>query len=110
MITETPIVVLESGDVLFFRSLSCAERYLEPMDIRNDEHIAYDSEGRLLRLIPCKHIVKIELAEEESTHANELKDALVSFFVEVDYATEDWLSKASLRELVLRGLSDFETK
>jgi hypothetical protein len=55
-------------------------------------------------------LVKIELAEKESTHANELKDALVSFFLEVDYATEDWLSKASLRELVLRGLSDFETK
>jgi hypothetical protein len=45
MIMETPIVVLESGDVLFFRSLSCAKRYLEPIDIRNDEYIAYDSEG-----------------------------------------------------------------
>jgi hypothetical protein len=107
---EVPIVVLESGDVLFFRSLSRAEQYLEPIDVRNDEYIAYDSEGRLLRLIPHDHTVRVELAEEESTHANELKDALVNFFAEIDYATEDWLSKASLRELVLRGLSDFDTK
>jgi hypothetical protein len=106
---KLPIIVVESGDILFFRSLSIAEHYLEPIDVRNNEYITYDSEGRLLRLVPCEYTVKIELAEEEPTHAEKLREALLAFFTKVGFAT-DLLLQASLEELILEGLSNYETK
>jgi hypothetical protein len=106
---KLPIIVVESGDILFFTSLIIAERYLEPIDVRNNEYTAYDSEGRLLCLIPCENTVKIELAEEKPTHADKLKEALLDFFTEVGFAT-DLLSQASLEELIREGLSNYETK
>jgi hypothetical protein len=109
ILMKAPIIVVESGDILFFRSLSIAEHYLEPIDVRNNEYIAYDSVGRLLRLVPCEHIVRIELAEENPTHADKLKEALLAFFTEVGFAT-DLLLQASLEELILDGLSNYETK
>jgi hypothetical protein len=109
ILMKLPIVVVEPGDILFFRSLSIAERYLEPIDIRNNEYVAYDSEGRLLLLVLCEHTVKIELEEEEPTHADKLKEAVLAFFTEVGFAT-DLLSQASLEELILEGISNYETK
>jgi hypothetical protein len=109
ILMKVPIIVVESGDILFFRSLSIAERYLEPIDVRNNEYIAYDSEGRSLRLIPCEHRVKIELAEEKSTDADKLKEALLAYFTRVGFAP-DLLLRASLEELILEGLSNYETK
>lgn len=106
---KLPIIVVESGDILFFRSLSIAERYLEPVDVRNNEYVAYDSEGRLLRLVLSEHTVKIELEEEEPTNADKLKEALLAFFTEVGFAT-DLLLQASLEELILEGISNYETK
>jgi hypothetical protein len=109
ILMKVPIIAVESGDILFFRSLSIAERYLEPIDVRNNEYIAYDSEGRLLCLTPCEYTVKIELAEENPTHADKLKEALLDFFTNVGFETE-LLSQASLKELILEGLSNYETK
>jgi hypothetical protein len=45
-----PIIVDEYGDLAFFRSAADAERYLEPIDVKNEEYTAYDSVGRRLTL------------------------------------------------------------
>jgi hypothetical protein len=45
-----PIIVEEYGNLMFFKSAADAERYLEPIDVRNGEYVAYDSVGRRLTL------------------------------------------------------------
>jgi hypothetical protein len=45
-----PIVVDENGDVSFYPSVEAAARALEPIDVKNNEYIAYDSEGFILQL------------------------------------------------------------
>lgn len=45
-----PIIIDEHGDLEFFRSAADAERYLEPIDVENEEYAAYDSVGRRLTL------------------------------------------------------------
>ncbi len=45
-----PIVAGEPGDLCFFRSAEDAGRYFEPWFARNEEYLAYDSEGRQLHL------------------------------------------------------------
>jgi hypothetical protein len=45
-----PIIIDEHGDLAFFRSAAYAERYLEPIDVENEEYTAYDAIGRRLTL------------------------------------------------------------
>jgi hypothetical protein len=45
-----PIIVEEYGNLMFFRSAAYAERYLEPIDVKNEEYKAYDGIGRRLTL------------------------------------------------------------
>ena len=43
-----PIVIDENGDVTLYQSVEAAARSLEPIDIKNNEYVAYDSEGFVL--------------------------------------------------------------
>ncbi len=45
-----PIVIDENGDVSLYRSVEAAARALEPIDVKNSEYVAYDSEGFVLTL------------------------------------------------------------
>jgi len=45
---KAPILIDESGDITIFDSIEDAERYMEPIDVRNGEYIARDAEGVLL--------------------------------------------------------------
>ena len=38
-----PIVIDEHGDISIFPSVEAAARYMEPIDVRNNEYVAYDS-------------------------------------------------------------------
>ena len=49
---KPPIIIDEHGDVEVYNSVEEAAMNLEAIDVENNEYIAYDSEGRLLRLIP----------------------------------------------------------
>lgn len=88
---KPPIIIDENGALTFFKSLTDAERYLEPIDVRNQEYIAYDSEGRRLELRveeeevgagllgfgkTRRERVRIAQAEEVPAHAEELKKTL----------------------------------
>ncbi|NIT56941.1 MAG: hypothetical protein GWN00_12110, partial [Aliifodinibius sp.] len=79
------------------------------------EYIAYDSEGRLLELRVQKtqtgfgpERVVLSCPEAEPTHSAELKQLLMSFFICVG-VDKAWVSKASLEELVARGIRDYKT-
>lgn len=43
-------MVSERGELLFFRSVADAEAYLEPVDVEQEEYVAYDSQGARLSL------------------------------------------------------------
>jgi hypothetical protein len=89
----TPVIVDERGDVLFFESVERAEGKLEAIDVRNEEYVAYDSEGRLLKLAIERSetstffglgtnvldYVVVEGAEDRPNHAPQLPAVLVRF-------------------------------
>lgn len=125
---EPPIIVDNHGDILFFASVEKAEKYLEPIDVENDEYVAYDSVGHLLNLTiqerkwretnflrffkPNEYTVErviIELAEAEPTHEDQLRERLIYFFALVG-EDKDWLLRATLKELVRRGIERHKTE
>jgi hypothetical protein len=97
---KPPIIINEHGSVFLFQSVEDAEMYLEAVDVENNEYVAYDSEGRLLRLVPKPpHEVIIRSAEQEPGHSDELHATLFKFLL-YEGAPADRLRQASLRELV----------
>jgi hypothetical protein len=101
---KTPIFINEMGDISVFDSVEDAERYLEPIDVANNEYVGYDSEGRLLQLtVTDANRVSIRSSEPIPKHAVELRESLIWFLSYVG-VSERWLSSAPLRELVERML------
>ena len=55
---KLPIIIDEHGDISVFMSIAEASDYIEPIDVRNNEYLAYDSEGRCLELSIESEIIK----------------------------------------------------
>jgi hypothetical protein len=113
MTISPPIVVIDGSDISIYKSVSEAERHLEGPDVKDGRYLAYDSEGRLLKLdaIGVKRTslfvgismvdigyVKIT-AESETLHVEPLKDLLIKFLTRFSI-DGDWLHRASLNELL----------
>ncbi len=102
---QTPIIVDQNGDVMFFGSVEEAEAYIEPIDVKNNEYVAFDSEGRLLRLIATIPRVTIEQAELNPAHAEMLRQTLIQFYENLGIP-ENQLRADSLQQLITRGLEN----
>jgi hypothetical protein len=74
-----PIVIDEHGDISIFPSVELAARYMEPIDVRNNEYVAYDSAGVLLRLVPTEPIVSISGYLSDVQQSGQLERVLRSF-------------------------------
>ena len=63
-----PIIIYEHGDILLFTEVNRACDYLEPVDVKNNEYVAYDADGNLLELkvalVKRKNIVGITVEQE----------------------------------------------
>lgn len=104
---KTPLFIDNNGDILVFESVQDAENWIEPIDVRNGEYEAFDAEGCLLRLTLekepgfwkfARETVKISSAENEPSHADELRKRLLRFLkVANDRPIDD---NASLSQLV----------
>jgi hypothetical protein len=103
-----PIIVDEQGTATVFESIEDAERYLEPIDVKNGEYVAYDSEGRLLRLVPTSPRITIENAELEPHHPSEVRNLLTRLLAYTG-VPEEILQKESLKTLVARAL-EYKTR
>jgi hypothetical protein len=57
----------------FFARFEDAERHLEANDVEDGIYRGFDREGRLLSLTASGNDVQISLAEQEPTHADELR-------------------------------------
>ena len=76
-----PVFVIEGEDVIVYGSV---EVDLEPLDVKAGGLVAYDAEGRLLRLETDRGRVIVSVAEENPTHALELEFALRRFLKATD--------------------------
>ncbi|MGO4223678.1 hypothetical protein AB4Y64_17725, partial [Lysobacter sp. TAF61] len=74
-----PIVIDEHGDISLFPSVEAASRYLEPIDVRNNEYVAYDSAGFLLELVSTEPVVSIPGYLSELPRREQLAQVLRSF-------------------------------
>jgi len=108
ILIKPPVIVDETGPIYVFESVEDAEMYLEPIDVENNRYIAFDSVGRLLRLIPTTPRITIEAAEEVPNHAERLRELLIQFLKDCR-VTDSNLSNLSLHELVQKSLA-FKTR
>ena len=100
---KPPIVIDESSDIDVFDSVAHAESYLEPIDVKNNLFVAYDSEGKLLRPLPTSPTITIDSAESEPNHLNELREVLIKFITQMSIPVEQ-LRKSTTQELVQKAL------
>jgi hypothetical protein len=75
-----PIVIDEHGDVSFYPDVALAARALEPIDVLNNEYVAYDSLGYTLQLVPGNQRVTIAGRASETSKPEALNSALRSFY------------------------------
>jgi hypothetical protein len=107
-----PLFVWESGALYVFASVNDAELDLEAIDVRGGIYRAFDATGRLLRLEVerlrerflwvfslARERVRITLAEDASTHADELAGILEPFLEHLGLQREA-STKMTLSELV----------
>ena len=106
---KPPIIVDGSGDTDVFDSIEAAAIYLEPIDVEEDiTLVAFDSTGRLLRLLPTTPQLTIEAAEEVPNHAEQVREILIKFLRRF-HPTDPNLSNLTLPELVEKSLA-FKTR
>ena len=103
---QEPIIVYEHGDVLVFTEKGKAESYLEPVDVLNNEYVAYDSTGLVLKLRvvdePVEHVV-IGVDGPPERQPELLTSILRRFFSKIGIE-QRWIAGTSLPELVERAL------
>ena len=97
-----PIVIDEHGDISLFSSVESAARYVEPMDVRNNEYIAYDSAGFLLKLVPTEPVASISGRLSDLPHQEQLVHALHSFLERTSGAPAEVTSLEGLLALCVR--------
>ncbi|HEX9429442.1 MAG TPA: hypothetical protein VF944_03620 [Candidatus Bathyarchaeia archaeon] len=104
---KPPIIADYRGDVSIFETVEAAEGGIETYDVRDNECVIYDSEGRLLRgEIEGSHNwgrVVLKSAEDIPAHAGELKKALIGFLIHFG-EIESELQECSLADLVRKRL------
>jgi len=121
---KPPIIFNDNGDVLIFTSVSSAERYLEPEDIREirekGECEVYDSEGRKLGIsivskktsflfFPInREYLELRAIDTDPRHVTQLRELLTEFLTLVLESKES-LEDCSLDQLIKKALK-FSTR
>jgi hypothetical protein len=101
---KPPIFIYEPVDLLVFRDVDTACRYLEPPDVARGVGKAFDSEGKPLtvRLVEREQIVIEE--SDEMPLPDELKNILVTFLSHPKPAAHLGTSAEVLARLSLESL------
>jgi hypothetical protein len=66
----------QAGDLTLFKTISDAERYVEPIDVENREYFAYLLDGRELNLLVINGRVCIELAPGPKADLDRIRSLL----------------------------------
>ena len=80
---KLPLIIDEHGDVNIYNSIKSAELYLEAIDVKNNEYIAYDANGLLLNLKVIAQnetlVESVKIEEGELSKPEHLKNVLINF-------------------------------
>ena len=112
---KLPIIVDDHGDISLFQSAEDACAYLEPVDVKNNEYVAYDAAGMVLELRVgaregralfglinvSREYVFIKPSEPHRNHREQLERALRCFLVKLDVPQRE-LQHVSLEGLLSR--------
>jgi hypothetical protein len=101
-----PIVADNCGDITLFETIDSAERFLEPIDIRNQEYELFDADGNILRASisqDAKGVERVELQHDDSMRCDEskLRQKLFAYLQQLglDAGMEDSSLSALLRRV-----------
>ena len=112
------VIVVDNGDLSFFKTLQDAENCLEPIDVKNNEYVIYDSKGRLLTpsvIVEERpglfnigkvsvEVVKIEPEQPQST-GNESFGSVLKKYVSQYIIPDSLASKATVQELLQTAIT-----
>jgi len=115
---KLPIIINEHGDISFYRSLKKASSAVEAVDVKNNEYIAYDGEGKLLEFeLQTKEnpgvlgigkitteIVMIKEHPDKNDSQEELEQSLISFFRRASNIHEKEFTSTSLEQLINKAI------
>jgi hypothetical protein len=102
------VIAYEHGDVLIFDSIDGAERYVEPIDVENDEYIFYNGRAQLLTAVVVKNPkgykrVKIQTPSTGPSSEPELRKILTRLLSFEGYDEDNLLDK-TLNTLIRESL------
>ncbi len=66
-------------DIGIFGSIEDAAAHLEAVDVRNEEYVGFDSDGKLLKIEADNNRVFIYPSEDVATHIKDLKERLITY-------------------------------
>jgi hypothetical protein len=114
---KPPIIIVEGKSIYIFNSATDAQEFMEPIDVDNNEYKVFDKHGYLLnvKIDYIKHQSKflwfsrqvwreaviIEDIVPPILRNEELSKILSTYLSNHDFP-DDWLSNASLDELVVK--------
>lgn len=99
---KLPIIIFEQKcDLMIFNTLKEAESYLEPIDVKNQEYAAFDSEGMSLDIKVEKNKTQIEPTPFFKKET--LIDKLTEYLARVKKIKKDELLKLPLADLIILG-------
>jgi hypothetical protein len=78
-----PIFVIDGHDVGVFASIEDVQIQLEAIDVRNNEYMAFDAEGRPLELVARGKRVRVAPRQGHPSHRRELETALRDFLMQM---------------------------
>ena len=99
---QTPFIVVDKGgaDLSIYDSTEAVEKHLEAIDVRHNEYVAYDANGRRLQLEAKGKFVSLTAGDDESSHAGELAGLLKHFLKSAGQLVPRGQSADELRELI----------
>ncbi|QMU61548.1 MAG: hypothetical protein GKR92_07500 [Gammaproteobacteria bacterium] len=109
---KLPIILNENSDLLLFSSEEELTSYIEPIDVKNNEYVAYDANGKLLSLLveaqeykgrlfgkKTREIVKIS-SSSNIQKPSELKSSIEEYLINVNVL--DKSEALTLSELIFK--------
>jgi len=106
---KLPIIIDENGDISVYSSREEAQVNLEPVDVLNNEYLAYDADGHLLQLVVIKkkgilfsrEMVEINYPDISVDHADELVEKLKNYLEKTGNIVNEG-SELNLSQLVTK--------
>jgi len=108
---KAPIIADNRGDLHVFESVDQAERYIEPIDVKNNEWTIYDSEGRSVEAVITRRWgfperVVLTARDQIPRHSNELRSRLITFLTRIG-KVHDGLAELPLERLIEEARSSY---